>query len=212
MRISVLGATGRTGRQVVEQALKAGHEVVAFVRNPDAMGTQHERLAVVQGDILDAERVSEAVAGTDAVISALGPTRDSPEAMLTRGVANVVAAMKEHGVRRLIVLTGAGVRLESDPSSLGNSIMLGLLGLLVPCALRDAQGAVEVIRASGLDWTVVRVPRLSDGPMTGRVRSGTLRLGPSHSISRADVVAFVLQQLDDDRYVRQAPMVAPAGR
>ena len=212
MRISVLGASGRTGRQVVEQALEAGHEVVAFVRRPEALDALCERLTVVQGDVLDAERVSEAVAGADAVVSALGPRRDSPEAMLTRGMANVVAAMKEHGVRRLIVLTGAGVRLESDPTSPGRSIMLGLLGLLAPSALRDSQGAVEVIRASGLAWTVIRVPRLSDGRKTGRVRSGALRLGPGHAISRADVAAFVLEQLADDRFMQQAPMVAPAGR
>jgi putative NADH-flavin reductase len=166
---------------------------------------------VVKGDILDAESVSETVRGADAVLSAVGATRSSPEAMLTRGMANVVAAMREHRVRRLIVLTGAGVRFESDPYSLGRSIMLGLLGLLAPGALRDAQGGVEVIRASGLDWTVVRAPKLSDSPATGRVRVGTLRLGPRQSISRADVAAFMLAQLDDDRYVHQAPMATSAG-
>lgn len=212
MRIVVLGATGRTGRQVVEQALQAGHEVVAYVRNPDGLAAQGEGLTVVQGDILDAVRVSEAVAGADAVISAVGSTPDSPEAMLTRGMANVVAAMKEHGVRRLIVVTRAGVRLENDPAGLGRRLMLGWLGIVAPHALRDAQGAVEVIRASGLDWTVVRAPRLSNGAGTGRVRSGALPLGPMHAVSRADLARFMLEQLGDDRYVRQAPMIAPASR
>jgi putative NADH-flavin reductase len=212
VRISVLGATGRTGRQIVEQALQAGHEVVAFARKPEALEMDHERLTVVQGDILDAERVSEAVGGAEAVISALGAQRDSPEAMLTRGMANVVAAMKEHGVRRLIALTGAGVRLESDPASLGRTIVLALQGLFSPSPLRDAQGAVEVIRASGLDWTVVRVTRLSDRPGTGRVHGGAPRLEPIRSIPRADVARFVLEQVTDERYLVQAPMVAPAPR
>ena len=90
--------------------------------------------------------------------------------------------------------------------------MLGLLGLFAPGALRDAQGAVEVVRASGLDWTVVRVPRLSDGPKTGRVRGGNTPPGPQHAVSRADAAAFALEQLTDERYVQRAPMVATAGR
>lgn len=207
MRITVLGAAGRTGRHLVEQALEAGHQVVAFVRDPGAMDVAHERLAVVGGDILDAERVSEAIAGADAVIGAVAATRGSPEAMLTRGMANVVAAMKEHGARRLILLTGAGVRFEDDPPSPGRGIMLGLLGLFASGELRDAQGGVEVVRASGLDWTVVRVSRLTDGPRTGNVRGGAPRTRPRQAISRADVAAFVLEQLEDDRYLRRAPMV-----
>lgn len=114
----VFGASGRTGRHLVRQALEEGHEVTAFVRDPARLGLDHARLRVVAGDVMDAARVEEAVADSEAVLSALGHTRTSAKDIQTVGTKNIVAAMHRHGVRRIVSLTGAGVRDPKDQPKL----------------------------------------------------------------------------------------------
>jgi len=206
MKLVIFGATGGTGRALVRQALVAGHEVTAFVRDPAKLGIQPERLKVVQGDISDAARVEEAVSGNEAVIGALGPTRTSASDMLRKGAANVIAAMKKHGLRRLIWQTGAGVRDEGDGPSAIRSVMVFLLKLLSPKVLEDSEHTFAAIKASGLDWTVVRVPRLGDGPKVGGYVLGFTPPGPK-PISREDVAEFMLRQLVENIYVHRAPMI-----
>ena len=108
MRLVVFGASGRTGRPLVRQALEAGHEVAAFVRDRSKLEIGHERLTVVEGDVKDYTRVREAISGVDAVLSALGHTKSSAKDVQTVGTENIVAAMKESGVQRLVSLTGGG--------------------------------------------------------------------------------------------------------
>src|SRR5688572_18093218 len=108
MKIVVFGASGQTGRLLVEQALAAGHEVTALVRDPSKLAVRHERLRVLQGDVQDAGAVAGAVAGQDAVLSALGPAGPAFTSM-TLGARHILAAIEQHGVRRLVTLTGAGV-------------------------------------------------------------------------------------------------------
>src|SRR3954467_13548634 len=105
MKLVVFGSTGKSGQQVVEQALAAAHLVTAFARNPAAVTTRHPNLKVVQGDALDAARVAEAVAGQNAVLSAIGANRRSILTICTDATRNIIGAMQEHGVRRLIVLS-----------------------------------------------------------------------------------------------------------
>ncbi|MDQ3386877.1 MAG: NAD(P)H-binding protein, partial [Actinomycetota bacterium] len=106
MKIAIFGATGRTGRPMVEQALREGHEVTVSVRDPSKVSVRHDLLRVLKGDVLDAKAVDEAVAGQNAVLSALGHTKSSPKDVQTRGTENIVAAMKKHGVDRIVSLTG----------------------------------------------------------------------------------------------------------
>jgi putative NADH-flavin reductase len=208
MKLTVFGATGKTGRQVVEQALAEGHEVTAFVRDPAKLGLRHERLRVVQGDVADAARVAEAVAGRDAVVSALGQTKASSKDVLTVAAEHLVAGMRQHGVRRLVSLVGAGVPDERDEGSLGRSFMRGLMKLVARHVLEDAERHAEIVRASDLEWTLVRPPRLTEGERTGRYRTGYMRLGARHAISRADLAEFMLALAGDGRYLREAPMVS----
>ena len=109
MKLTVFGASGRTGHLLVEQALQAGHEVTAFVRTPSKLGIKDARLAVVQGDVADVSQVRKAVARADVVLSVIGPARNSPPDMLSGAARNIVSAMQQEGVTRLIALTGAGV-------------------------------------------------------------------------------------------------------
>jgi putative NADH-flavin reductase len=206
MRLAIFGATGRTGAHLIEQALAAGHGVRALARDPSRLSTGQPELVVVRGDIRDADRVRETIAGQEAVLSVLGSTKTDQEVVRV-GARQIVDAMQQEGVRRLIFLTGAGVKRPQDPSSVGSVVFVPLLKLLSPKVLADAEQAVATIVASDLDWTIVRVPRLGDGPPTGAYRHGYIRAGFA-ALARADVAGFMLQQLTDPRYIREAPIIS----
>ena len=218
MRIAVFGATGRTGRPLVEQALARDHEVVAFVRDATGLPSSlrdDDGVRVVEGDAHTGEGVAAAVGGdgvpVDAVVSVLGQTGDGPDDLLTAAGRHVLAAMDDHGVDRFVTLVGAAVREDGESVSLGGKVMEALLGLLARAALEDAREHVDLIRASDTRWTVVRAPRLTDGEHTGDLRHGTeFSLGMRDSATRANVAAFVLDCLEDDRYVHEMPKVVDA--
>lgn len=209
MRIVVFGATGRTGHPLVEQALERGHEVVAFVRSPAKLSVSDDSLTVVEGDVYSGTGVSDAVAGADAVVSVLGQTGDGPDDLLTVAGEHVVDAMQRHGVSRYVTLVGAGVREPGENVSLSGRVMGALLRLVSWDVLADAEAHVEDVKSTDLDWTVVRVPRLTEGEGAGDYRAGDLALG-FESIARADVARFILDCVEDERYVRELPKVGSA--
>lgn len=208
MRMVVFGAAGKTGRLVVGRALAAGHEVRAFVRDASKLGGEGERLEVMLGDVMDAGRVDEAVADADAVVSALGHTKTSAKDVQTVGTRNIVGAMGRHGVRRLVSLTGAGVRDPKDEPGLFDRAIVTLLGLVQRDVLEDARGHAEVIASSGLEWTVVRAPMLTDGKETGSYNTGYVGRESGTKISRADVADFMVRQITDETYLGKSPMVS----
>jgi len=216
MRLAVFGATGRTGRPLVEQALERGHEVVAFARDATdlpAAVREDDRVSVVEGDAYSGDGVERAVAGdgepADAVVSVLGQTSEGPDDLLTEAGRHVLAAMDEHGVDRFVTLVGAGVREEGESVSLGGKVMSALLKLLARSVLEDARDHVETVRAGDTDWTVVRAPRLTDGEHTGEFRHGTdLALGLGDTAARANVAEFVLDCLEAELYVHEMPKIA----
>lgn len=212
MKIAVFGASGRTGRVLVDQALARGHRVTAFVRDPsrlpDARGRPDVVPDVVRGDVTDAAAVEEAVAGQDAVLSALGHAKGSPKDVQARGTANIIAAMEKHGVRRLISLTGAGVRAEGDEPKFVDGVFLFLLGVLQRDVLQDANRHVEEIQRSHLDWVVVRGPRLTEGEARESYRVGLVGKNSGTRISRADLAGFMLDQLTSDEHLRRMPVVS----
>lgn len=208
MKIVVFGASGGTGIEIVRQALEAGHEVTAFVRNPAKVSIQHPKLKLVTGDVGDAAAVEKAIIGQEAVISALGPSRPPVPGMMETAAKNIVAAMNKAGLRRLLSTTGAGVRDPQDQPKLIDHIMMGLLTLLAREVLKDSAANVAVIRASDLDWTIIRYPRLLDGPRTGKYRVGYVGKDSGAQLARADGADFVLKELVQGNYIRQMPVVS----
>jgi putative NADH-flavin reductase len=208
MKIIVFGASRGVGLQVVEQALQAGHQVTAFVRNPSKLTLQHRNLTVCQGDSMDAAAVENAVVGQDAVISALGPTRPPVRGMMETSARNIVAAMKKHGVRRLISTTGAGVRQPEDKPKLADHLISALLKLLVKDVVLDSAANVKIIQNSDLDWTVVRFPRLNDGDRTRKYRVGYVSEESGTQLSRADAADFILKELNEKKWLRKLPLVS----
>lgn len=207
MKITVFGASGRTGQHVVEQALARGHEVVAFVRSAPKLPFEGPRLNVVEGDAYEGTHVDEAVADVDAVISTLGQSKETPNDLLAVAGQHIIDAMEAHGVKRFVTLVGAGVRTDDETVSLGGTIMGSLLKLLSRAVLEDAKSHVVDVRESSLRWTVVRVPRLGDGDPRGDYRTGEdLQLG-FEAVARADVATFMLDVVVDDRYIGQLPKI-----
>lgn len=216
MQVAVFGASGRTGRPLVDRALERGHEVTAFVREPASLPSSirnGDAMRVVEGDVYTGEGVAEAIAGeggpVDAVVSVLGQTDEGPDDLLTEAGRHVLAAMDDHGVDRYVTLVGAGVREDGESVSLSGRVMGTLLKLLARSVLEDARDHVDLVRASGTRWTVVRAPRLTEGEHTGAVRHGTdLSLGMRDTAARANVAGFILDCLEEDRYVHEMPTVA----
>jgi putative NADH-flavin reductase len=203
MRLVVFGAAGKSGRQIVEQALAAGHEVTAFARDLSKIGPDRPGLKPVAGDALDARGVSEAVAGQDAVLFAIGINRRSTMTVCADSTRNIIDAMKEHGVRRFIVLSAYGAS-ETKDTALYSKVLRSMIGKRV----EDKDRQEELVRASGLDWVLVRPPLLTNGPRRGRYRVGfDLPIKMFSNVSRADVADFMLKQLSDDTYLRQAPTI-----
>ena len=207
MTLAVLGATGRTGRPLVEQALAAGHDVTALARTPSKLGLDHPALTVVQGDALDQADVARVVDGADAVLLTLGHAKGSPPDLMARAAQNVVAAMKDKGVRRVVTETGAGVSDPKDPGGLGPKIMGGIMKVVAKNLLADSEAHVDTFRRSGLDWTAVRAPRLTEGPHTGDYKAGYFSMGLGNSVARADVADLMLDLATSDRFAGEAPMV-----
>ncbi|WP_322919246.1 NAD(P)-dependent oxidoreductase [Nocardioides renjunii] len=209
MRIVVLGATGRTGRPLVEELLRRGHTVVALVRDPVRLGDVAQRVDVVRGDSRSAADLDRLVTGADAVVSALGPT--VKEASLHTDTATaLVGAMQRAGVRRFVGVSGAGIDVPGDQKSLSARMISKAIQTFAGDVIKDKPAEYEVYAASNLDWTLVRTPRLVDGAATGRLEHFAHRSTRSTQVVRADLAAFVADVIDQGSYVRQAPFFATA--
>jgi len=207
-RITIFGATGKTGHRVLERALDAGFEVQVLVRDPAKVGVRSDHLQVIAGDVLDPDTVDRAVAGAGAgVLSLFGQVKGSPRTLQTDGTRLIVESMKRHGISRLVTLSGGGLRAPEDRPGPADQVMRLLLMALAGHVLADAERHLRILRESGLDWTVVRGPRLTEDPGRGRYRVGYVGGGSSSSISRDDLADFILTQLDDPSYVGKLPFV-----
>ena len=207
MRIAIFGGTGKTGLHLVQQALDAGDEVVALARTVSKLTISHQHLKIVQGDILDAAGIEQTIQGVDTVLSLLGPKDNKPTFTISQGTAHILSAMKKHNVQRIIVVAGAGVRDPNDKPKLIDHFFGLLLSVLSKNAVADMKRAIDLVRQSDLDWTVVRVPMLTDQP-----RQDSLKIGYVGDIttrlSRADMAAFVLKQVRDKTYIGKAPAIS----
>lgn len=208
MKIIIFGASGGTGIEIVKQALDAGYIVTAFVRSLTKIKYNHPNLSLFQGDVQNAVDVQKAISGQDAVVSALGPTRPPVPGMMEDAAKNIVAAMKMHNISRLISTTGAGVRDPQDQPKLIDHLMKGLLTILAAEVLRDSSNNVSVIQQSGLDWTIVRFPRLIDGQHTGKYRAGYVGKNSGSQLSRADGADFIVKELTEKKYLHKMPIVS----
>jgi putative NADH-flavin reductase len=220
MKLAIVAATGGIGGHATRQALEAGHEVVAIVRNPRALGVNVQALAA-DLTTAKAETVVPALAGLDAVLSGLGPRSLSDAGIVSAGTRTVVAAMRLTGVRRIVIVTAAPIGTVASPGRPNpprhdpgdGFVMRHLLEPTIKAILRkpyaDLAVAEDILRDSDLDWTVVRPPRLTNGPHTGRYRTAVDRnVRGGFTVSRADVADLMLRLLGEPEMIGHTVGVA----
>lgn len=208
MNIVVFGATGRTGRRVVERALESGHEVIGIARTPSKMGLTHERLTLVQGDILDYDSFANVFQGQDAVVSTVGKEEYfSSVKLYSEGIENVIRAMDEYGVSRLVAISSGGTHPGWDRK---NSVFYELLikRILLRGEYTDMRRMEELIMDTDLDWTIVRPSGLSDTEGTGEYRAKVGYSVPeSNTTTRDDLAEFIADELESDQFLREGVAV-----
>lgn len=207
-KVLVLGATGGTGQQLVAQALQQGHIVTVLVRNPQQLASASDRLRIVTGGVTEGDTaLATAVRDQDVVISALGVGKSFKSGgLMAQCVPRIVHAMEHQGVRRLIFTSAFGVGETHRDVPLIPRIFIRLL---LRDIYRDKEVGEAQLRSSNLDWTLVYPSGLIDGPATGQCRAGErLVLRGFPRITRGDVAAFLLQQIDDATYLRKGVLIS----
>lgn len=204
MKIALFGATGGTGQQIIAQAGEAGHVIQALVRDSARLPLQNPSLSLITGNVLDPAAVAKTLAGADAAIVSLGNTANNPDWIVSNGTQVIIEAMKQHGQRRLVVITSLGVGDSKDQVPFAFKM---LMKTVIKKPMEDKDRQEQIVRASGLDWTIVRPGGLTNGPRTGSYRSGLDPKISAGQVSRADVAAFTLRQLDDTAFLHQAPAI-----
>lgn len=204
MRVIIFGASGSIGKHLVDQALAAGHQVRAFSRNPATLRIDHPNLSLWPGDVFDLSSVAAAIEGCDGVLIALGSSKLANK-VRSVGTRNIVQAMQQHGVKRLVCQTTLGIGdSQADLNFFWKYLMFGLI---LRTIFRDHEVQEKVVKTSGLDWVIARPAAFIDGPATGIYMHG---FAPGENkltlkISRADVASFMLWQLNSDSYLHQTP-------
>ncbi|MGX7678899.1 NAD(P)-dependent oxidoreductase [Jatrophihabitans sp. DSM 45814] len=210
MRIVVFGANGATGRQLTRQALDAEHLVVAVTRRPAEFPVAHERLTIAEADVYDAAAVDRAVEGADVVLSSLGvPFTRKPISVYSDGVSNIIAAMSQQGVKRLVVVSSSATEphRHAEGSFLLNRVLQPMLTATIGKSTYDDMRRMEaIVRASDLKWTIMRPSGLfdTDGVTTYELHEDE---APGVFTSRPDLAASMLEQATDSRYARKAVAV-----
>ncbi len=209
MTIALFGGSGQTGQQFLRKALEAGHTVQALARTPSKITHPQQGLTILQGDVLKAAEVRQAIKGADIVVSLFGQVKGSPPQLQTQGTRHIVQAMQQEGLQRIISLSGGGLPYpEKDQPKLTDKLIRGIMKLAVPSLLQDAAGHHQVLKQSGLNWTIVRGPRLTNEPERGQYRVGWVGVNASTKIGRADLAAFILREVESPAFGRQMPFVS----
>jgi len=200
MKLFVIGATGRTGREIVQQALARGHQVTAFVRSPESMTLKNERLTVIKGNAMDENELFNAMQIHDAVLSTLGPREVfKPSSMLYDSALATTRAMNRSGMTRLVVLSAAA-HFPGIPNRIASLIMRN--------HMRDSLAMEKIVQASGLDWTIARPPRLTQEQYTTyRSREGVApKMG--FTLARKAVAAFMLDAIEQEKHFHKIVGIA----
>lgn len=209
--IAVFGSSGRTGKLFIKQAL-LNHRIKALVRSSAKLKMNDENLEIFEGDVLKPEDVENVIAGSQAVVNLIGHVDGSPENLQTKATENIITAMKKLGVKRLISLTGGGVRDEQNdaPKFMDKTIvfvMKYLAGKETKYALLDGINHAALIKTTDLDWTIVRGPMLTNDEPKGNYEVGYVGKVSGFKLTRADLASFILDALEKNKYIRKMPFL-----
>jgi putative NADH-flavin reductase len=206
MKILIIGSTGGTGRQLVSQALDRGYTVTAFTRKISRVKISHGRLKIAEGNVLDIDSLSKAVHNQDAVLCALGHKRwFYPTKILSEGTKNILSAMEQNNVKRFICETSLG--LGDSMGRMGIYYTFFVIPFILPFYFWDKRKQESIIKSSKLDWTIIRPGALNNRKSRGKYITGK-KIGNwfyTVGVSRADVADFMLNQLEDAKYIHSTP-------
>lgn len=209
MKIVIFGATGGIGKHALTHCLDAGYDVVAYVRDAKKIDVVSDKLEVVSGQLFDYEKIKSTIIGADAVISTIGiPMKFKYQEMSSAvGHQNIVRAMEEVNVKRLITWSTPSIRSKED----ANSFITVVPGIMASIALAQAKKELtivsDLITQSNLDWTIVRFMAPKNTPFTGNVKVGFGKEKMKFSISRSDIAYFMVQQIKDKTYIKRMPII-----
>lgn len=201
MKIVVFGATGKTGQEIVKQSFAKGYEVTAFVRDHSKMTLEHSDLKVMIGDIYEFTTVTQAIQGQDAVICTLGSSDLGKTTVRSEGTANIIRAMKENQVKRLVVVTAMGVGESWSTLSYVNKLFFATF---LRNTRQDHEKQEVVVKESDLDWTIIRPSGLIDTPLTESYAIGENIRAKTSRIARADVAHAVIKEVGDTIFLHKA--------
>jgi putative NADH-flavin reductase len=201
MKLVVFGATGKTGQEIVKQSLSQGYKVTAFVRDPSKMTLEHGDLKIIKGDIYEFTAVKQAVQGQDAVICSLGTSELGKTTVRSEGTANIIRAMKENHVNRIVVVTAMGVAESWSTLSFVNKLFFATL---LRNTREDHEKQEVFVKESNLDWTIIRPSGLTDTPLTESYDIGESIQGKTSRIARADVAHAIIKEVHDNTFVHKA--------
>ena len=206
MKLAIFGATGKTGVELVKQALEQGNTVTAFVRDAARLAIEDENLIFATGDVFDSASVAQAVQGQDAIFCALGAGSDLKKTTIrTDGTINIIKGMQEHNVKRLMVVTAMGTGESWNRLSLVNKFFYATL---LKSSRADHESQESAVKESGLDWTVVRPSGLTDTPRTGVYDVGEDIPAVTSKIARADIADLILKELGENALIRKAVTIS----
>jgi putative NADH-flavin reductase len=208
-KIALIGASGQTGQQFLELALAKGHIVKTLARNPKSIIQNSPDLEIVSSDVLNYDDVDNINEGTDIVVNLFGHAKGSQEWLQTDGTKNIIRAMKNHNVGRIISLSGGVLPFpEKDKPKFADRLIRTIMKIAVPKILYNAIKHHEVLQKSDLKWSIVRAPRLTNDQKTGNYRIGWVGINASTKIGRADLADFMLTQVEDENFNFQMPFVS----
>ena len=198
--IIVFGASGGTGLEVVEQALEAGHQVTAILRNPDLFPIRHEQLKIIKGDVLQPHTYEHTFYGKDIVISCLGTRDRKPTTVYSEGMKNIMEAMKKVDLNRIICLSAGAVEISPKASFIMKFLVKNILQKLFKYSYADMLLMEKRLRESELNWTVIRPPRLLNGDKKGNYRTSLNEFIPNmSSLTRSDLADYIVRHLEDEK-------------
>ena len=201
MKLAIFGASGKTGVELVKQALEKEHTVTAFVRDPSRLSIKHDQLDIKIGDVFNSENVAHAVKGQDAVVCVLGSSELKKTTIRSAGTASIIQAMKQENIRRFIVVSAMGTGDSWDTLSSTGKF---LYATLLKSSREDHEAQEAAVKKSDLDWTIIRPSGLTDEPKTGEYEVGENIPAKTSRISRADVADLILKELEENALLHKA--------
>lgn len=208
MKVTVFGASGGIGKFIIKEALEKGYKVNAYVRNNSKLSINHDNLNVIEGELNNYNTILQAIEGSHAVISALGPSlkMNAKGFPILEAHKNIVKAMQNLNITRFITLATPSVKFEKDSKSLATIIPIVAAKIGLPRAYKEIVGIGDVVKDSNLNWTIVRIiAPVDDNTGVAKVSFGDTKI--KFKISREEIAKFMLEQLEDSKYIKSMPII-----